>query len=193
MKNILDAFLISQEETIFGDFLEKLAIFVCEKVYNGRKSAAEGIDLEFEKDNTKYIIVIKSGPNWGNSSQIQKLISDFNKAKRILNTSRSRINIVAINGCCYGRDNKPNKGSYLKLCGQEFWEFISGEKQLYIDIVEPLGHKARKNNEEFMKSYAQIINNFTQEFSQEYCVNGIIDWSKLVKFNSEKLPNKKST
>ena len=45
VKLILDAHLSSQEETIFGEFLEKLAIFVCEKVFSGRKSSAEGIDL----------------------------------------------------------------------------------------------------------------------------------------------------
>jgi DNA modification methylase len=28
---------------------------------------------------------------------------------------------------------------YLKLCGQEFWEFISGNINLYVEIVEPLG------------------------------------------------------
>jgi len=33
-------------------------------------------------------------------------------------------NIVAVNGCCYGRDNRPDKGDYLKYCGQRFWEFI---------------------------------------------------------------------
>jgi len=49
VKGILDAYLSSQEETIFGGFLEDLAIFICSKVYGGRKSAAEGIDLEFEQ------------------------------------------------------------------------------------------------------------------------------------------------
>ncbi|MFA5309068.1 MAG: PmeII family type II restriction endonuclease [Dehalococcoidales bacterium] len=33
VKIIMDAYLSSQEETIFGNFLEELAIFVNEKVY----------------------------------------------------------------------------------------------------------------------------------------------------------------
>jgi hypothetical protein len=37
VKNLLDAHLSSQEETIFGDFLEGLAIFINEKVYGGIK------------------------------------------------------------------------------------------------------------------------------------------------------------
>ena len=50
VRTLLDAHLSSQEETIFGDFLEGLAIFINAIVYGGRKSAAEGIDLEFDKE-----------------------------------------------------------------------------------------------------------------------------------------------
>ena len=66
VKSVLDAHLSSQEEGIFGNFLEQLALFICTKVYGGSKSSAEGIDLEFEKDSIRYIVSIKSGPNWGN-------------------------------------------------------------------------------------------------------------------------------
>src|SRR5690606_3135115 len=77
VKELTDAFISSKEETIFGDWLEGLAIFINEKVYSGRKSAAQGIDLEFDLDGIRYIVAIKSGPNWGNSSQITKMQSDF--------------------------------------------------------------------------------------------------------------------
>jgi hypothetical protein len=36
VKTILDAHLSSQEEGIFGGFLEELAIFICERVYGGK-------------------------------------------------------------------------------------------------------------------------------------------------------------
>ncbi len=184
VKTLLDAHLSSQEETIFGEFLEGLSIFICSKVYNGHKSAAEGIDLEFEKENIKYIVSIKSGPNWGNSGQIKKMLDNFRKAKRILKTNILKMNIVAVNGCCYGRIKKVDKGEYLKLGVQKFWEFISGNKNLYTEIIEPLGHKAKEKNEEFMDAYSQIINKFTLEFGQDFCDNGKINWIKLVQFNS---------
>lgn len=193
IKTLLDAHLSSQEETMFGDFLESLAIFINNKVYGGVKSAAEGIDLEFERKRTKYIVTIKSGPNWGNSSQIARMKDNFRKARRILNTSKAAQNVIAVNGCCYGRDNRPEKEEYQKLCGQRFWEFISGNKDLYIDIVGPLGHKAKEKNDEFMQAYAQIVNKFTSEFSDEYCNDGIIDWSKLVKLNSSAEIKEKNT
>jgi len=185
VRQLLDAHLSSQEETMFGDFLEGLAIFICERVYKGTKSAAEGIDLEFTKGNIKYIVAIKSGPNWGNSSQIARMVDNFKKAKKILNTNSSRTNIVAVNGCCYGRENTPDKGDYLKYCGQTFWEFISGNAELYTDIIEPLGHKAKEKNEEFQEQYAILVNQFTTEFSKEFCPKGKIDWKKLVEFNSK--------
>ncbi|WP_158712851.1 PmeII family type II restriction endonuclease [Parabacteroides pacaensis] len=188
VENIVSAFISSAEETIFGDWLEGLAIFICEKVYKGRKSSATGIDLEFEKDDIRYIVTIKSGPNWGNSSQIANMKANFNKAKRILRTSKSGIkNIQAINGCCYGIESHSDKGDYFKYCGQDFWDFISGEKTLYLDIIEPLGTKAREKNEEFQEAYAKMLNKFTFEFMHEFCLDdGSINWSKLVKFNSEK-------
>lgn len=186
VKGILDAHLSSQEETIFGEFLEGLAIYICDKVYNGKKSSAEGIDLEFTKDKKLYIVSIKSGPNWGNSSQINKMLQNFRTAKRRLKTNSKINEIIAINGCCYGKTNKYEKEEYMKLCGQRFWEFISNNSQLYIDIIEPLGHKAKEKNQEFFESYAQVINKFTNEFSLEFCIDNKIDWNKLLIFNSSK-------
>ena len=110
VKSLLDAHLSSQEEAIFGGLLEQLAIFACNRVYGGRKSAAAGIDLEFEKEGTIYLISIKSGPNWANSRQIAKLKDDFIKTRRILGTNTVSPKVVAVNGCCYGTDNKPDKG-----------------------------------------------------------------------------------
>lgn len=182
---LLDAHLSSQEEGIFGGFLEELAIFICAKVYNGQKSSAEGIDLEFERDNIKYIVSIKSGPNWGNSSQVAKLRDNFRKARRILSTNTSLKNVVAVNGCCYGKDRTPDKGDYLKLCGQKFWEFISGDDNLYTDIIEPLGHQAKKKNEQFGQEYAKVVNRFTAEFIGTFCdTDGNMLWEEIVKFNS---------
>jgi hypothetical protein len=193
VKTILDAYLSSQEEGIFGGFLEKLAIYINGRVYRGKKSSSDGIDLEFESEGTTYLVAIKSGPNWGNSRQIEKMKDDFRKAKRILGTNTKGIKVVAVNGCCYGKDRRPDKGDYLKLCGQAFWEFVSGDPDLYIDIIEPLGHKAKEKNDRFHKEYSKVVNKFTRTFATEYCSeDGAIMWGKLVKFNSEKEIQKKS-
>ena len=101
------------------------------------------------------------------------MVDNFKQAKRILRTGNSKANIQAVNGCCYGQENQPDKGDYLKLCGQEFWEFISGNERLFVEIVEPLGYRAKERNEEFYAEYSRILNLFTQEFMDAFCVNGI--------------------
>jgi hypothetical protein len=185
IKGLTDAFISSNEETIFGDWLESLAIFINHKTYGGWKSGITGIDLEFDKNAIRYIVSIKSGPNWGNSGQVAKMKSDFSTATRTLRTGNSKLIIIAVNGCCYGIDKKPDKGGYFKYCGQEFWQFISGEAALFTDIVEPLGHKAKEKNDVFMEAYAKMVNKFTKEFTNNFCGDsGQIDWKKLVEFNS---------
>lgn len=96
VRDIVDAHISSSEEGIFGDWLEGLAIFINGKVFGGKKSGIISIDLEFDKDGIRYIVNIKSGPNWGNSSQIAKMIADFKTAKKTLRTSNSNLNIVAV-------------------------------------------------------------------------------------------------
>jgi len=177
--------LSSQEEGIFGEFLEKLAIFVNQKVYNGQKSSAEGIDLEFVDKDVRYIVSIKSGPNWGNSSQIKRLESNFKKAKRILRTNTDQSYISAVNGCCYGKYGPYDRGNYIKICGQDFWYFISGDKDFYQDIIEPLGHKAKENNDLFDVEYGKVINKFNMKFMTDFCDDdGAINWEHLVEFSS---------
>jgi len=180
VKDILDAYLSSQEETMFGNFLEKLAIFVCQKAYGGKKAPAEGIDLDFAREGKRYLVSIKSGPNWGNSRQIAKMKDDFARAKRIIGQ-----NVICVNGCCYGKTKNENKGDYIKKCGQSFWEFISGNSNLYKEIIEPLGHKAKQRNEEFQTEYGKVLNKFVKEFVNVFCTkNGAINWEKIVEFNS---------
>lgn len=185
IRSIVDAHISSNEETIFGDWLEGLAIFINEKVYKGRKSGISNIDLEFDNNGIRYIVTIKSGPNWGNSSQISKLAADFKTAKKTLRTSNSQLNVIAVNGCCYGRENQYDKGDYFKYCGQKFWEFISGDSNLYTELIEPIGHKAKERNNDFIKSYSQMINKFIKEFTIDFCDdNGAINWEKIITLNS---------
>src|SRR5687767_12464674 len=101
VEGILNAFLSSSEEGIFGNWLERLAIYINDSVYQGRKAGIDGIDLDFDRDEQRYLVAIKSGPKWGNDSQVKKLIDQFNTARKRLITSGSKINIVCVNGCCY--------------------------------------------------------------------------------------------
>jgi hypothetical protein len=192
VKGFVDAFLQSQEETLFGEFIESLAIFVCDQVYGAKKSSLTGMDLEFETKDILYVVEIKAGWNWGNASQLKQLKINAASAKKSLeNCSDKEVRII--NGCCFGKkkNRSPEKSGYYKICGQEFWHLISNDEDFYTRIIEPIGHKAKERNEEFTESYSVILNNFTDEFSQRFCENGKINWIKLLEFNSGRSLTKK--
>lgn len=193
-KAILDAFLSSQEETVFGDLMENLAIHICRQVFNGIK-AEEGryrsIDLIFERDNKLYIVGIKSGPNWGNSDQVNTMRRNFKLAKKVIRIDAGEKSIIAVNGCMYGKDNKPHKVSktstlsYYKICGQKFWELISGDNELYKKIIQPLDKEAKKRDEIFKNLYVKKINEMTEDIVKLFYSKSNLDWDKIIEYVSK--------
>jgi hypothetical protein len=200
VRYMLDAYLTSQEETLFGNWLEGLAVFICGQVYAGVKPPQTefvGIDLVFAKAQTVYAVEIKSGPNWGNSSQIKKMEQNFATATQSLMAQYPNASVVMVNGCMYGRESTPLKTAavngqaltYYKICGQDFWTFISGDDTLYTAIIQPLGHQAKMQNESFQAAYDNIINRFTAEVIQKFCLpSGEIEWERLINSVSARAP-----
>lgn len=183
---LLDAKLSSSEEEIFGTFLENLALYVAQKTLEASKSSGPGIDFEYTKDNTRFLVSIKSGVNWGNSSQWQALEHDFKTASRVLSQSTHVSNVFCILGICYGKARTTIKrGIIRQICGQNFWYMISGDEDFYTEIIEPLGHKAKELNHEFLVKKAELINRFTKQFIGDFCdKRGRIMWDEVVKYNS---------
>ncbi|OLE51426.1 MAG: hypothetical protein AUG51_23315 [Acidobacteria bacterium 13_1_20CM_3_53_8] len=193
VKGIVDAFLSSHEETIFGNLLEGFAIYVSGNLYGGVKSELKSVDLEFARDGVYYIVGIKSGTNWGNSDQINRMRDNFKLAKKILQERGTKNKIVAVNGCIYGKDRSPLKKhvdpdkQYYKYAGQEFWHFISGDDNLYREIITPIDKEARQKDEAFKKVYAAKINEMTQEFTANFMtLDNQIDWLKLIDYVSKR-------
>jgi len=183
----MSARLSSSEEKEFGDFLEGLAIFIAGKTSGGHASGTTGVDLEFENHGIHYFVSIKSGPNWGNSSQHTQLGIDLQKAvttyKRRWGQQKPADSVL---GICYGKtQTNRSKNGYLKLVGQNFWTFISGNRELYKEIIEPLGYRAKEHNDEYNRRYGEVANRLTRQFLEEYCdANGVIDWARVVEANS---------
>jgi len=186
IESLLGAFLSSSEEKHFGDFLEGLAVFIAGRTCGGHKSAAQGVDLEFIDKSMHYVVSIKSGPNWGNSSQHRKLAQDLRDAVIRVRQSQAAQSVQPVLGICYGKTRTSYmKAGYLKVVGQNFWYLISENKDLYTDIIEPIGYRAKEHNESFCMERSKVINRFTRQFIEEFCDHsGAIDWARLVEFNS---------
>ena len=197
---IMDAFLSSQEEGLFGNFLEGVAVFVARQVFGGYKpepADLTGIDLVFEKRGAVYMVDIKSGPNWGNSSQVTRMRQNFRDGIGKLQPQFPDKPIIPVNGCMYGKDRKPRKTGrfrqdgvaytieYWKLCGQDFWHLISDNPQMYVEIIKPLGYRARKRNMAFQAEYDSFLNRLLREFLNTYANDdGSIAWDRLTEFVS---------
>lgn len=185
VKSLVDAHLSSQEETVFGGFLEQVAIFCSSRAVGGRKSGIDGVDLEFERDGVLHLVNIKSGPNWHNKSSLQKLREDFIRARKTLLSNAKPRPVRFLNGCCYGRVHT-DYGDFEKVCGETFWTLISGEPGLFVELVEPLGFEAKRHNDAFAQKYAQVRTGFTKHFIDQFCdpTDFSIDWDKIVRMNS---------
>lgn len=194
-KEILNAHLSSQEETIFGDLLEGLAIHINQTIHSGYKAEQKkfrSVDLIFVRKNITYIVGIKSGPNWANSDQINRMRDNFKKAKVTLRSEGTKGRVIAVNGCVYGKDGRPYKKnrdpkkSYYKYCGQTFWEFISGDSELYQQIILPLDKEVKKRDDAFKELYAKTINKLTKDLLDDFAKDGVLEWEKILNFVSKR-------
>lgn len=185
---LLEARLSSSEEGSFGGFLEKLAIYVSMETYGGKKAPANGLDIDLTRGEIRYLISVKSGKNWGNSSQHEALRHNFQEAVKIIRQSEPLARVQPTLGICYGRFKTRDNGLYLHIGGQSFWHLLSNDPDLYTDIVEPLGFEAEQHDETFKQEKNNAFNRMTREFTNEFCdSNGAIEWARLVRFVSENL------
>ena len=198
-RSVVDAFLSSQEETLFGNLLEGFAIHVAQTLWGGVKSKRKSLDLEFERDGQLFIVGIKSGTAWGNADQIRQMKDNLKRARQELRAEGVTCEIIAVNGCIYGKDANPLKSdedadkTYFKCAGQEFWRFLSGDDNLFREIIKPIDAESRRKDEAFRAAYHAKVNELTAEFSLNFLHEGQIDWLKLVDFVSARKPMKLQT
>ena len=185
VSSVLDAFVTSSEETIFGNcFFEPLAIAAS----GGSKALAEGVDIMIEKkeENTIYAVAVKSGTSVFNADSKKRQEQNFAAAAKLAKQAKARYE--AIIGYGYGKKRVTGKGvpkMYQELAGQEFWAELTGEDDFYLKIIQFMGELPEQYLEDYQKSYNNAMNRLLKQFTTEFCKDtGEIDWDKLVKFNS---------
>lgn len=185
INSILQAFVSSSEETIFGNvFFEPLAIAAS----NGKKSLAEGVDIDISDDSAKlqYAIAVKSGTSVFNADSKKRQADNFARARKL--AAQGHYNFSAIVGYAYGTKQESDRGSakiYIELAGEEFWTMLTGDKDFYKKIITFMGELPEKYVDDYNVSYDKACNRLVRDFSREFCnEDGSIDWEKLVDFNS---------
>jgi len=117
---------------------------------------------------------------------------NFKEARRILRAERVANEIIGVNGCIYGKDNVPLKKhksddelSYIKLCGQKFWELITGDSEFYKKIIKPLDKEVKKRDDIFKETYVAKINEMTKDLIGLFYTKNKLDWDKIVEYVSK--------
>jgi hypothetical protein len=189
IRSLLDKHLERWKTRLFGDTLEKLAIHISETVYGGRKSEFRGIDIEFAKGGDRYVVILIPFPCYDEGNEILEMEDNFQDAARSIKIADPSAQIVPVIGCFYGREAVTDREEYFKYCGQEFWELISGDPDLYTRIVEPLRLMSARRSERFTEDYTDAVNRLSARFYRHFCdERGAISWEKLDVFISAKGP-----
>lgn len=184
VESLLQAYMSSSEETIFGDaFFEPIVKEVC----SGVAAGGTGVDVVIETQDTYTVISVKSGPNWGNSSQMEKLRQDFNTAYHVFSNKKLKKNFKALLGHCYGqKQGEPTpKRAYAIRSGQAFWTEITGDPDFYLKLIHAMGKLPVIHRALYEQEWNKALNRFEREFLNEFSTPyGEIDWEKLLRFNS---------
>ena len=185
VSSVLDAFVTSSEETIFGNcFFEPLALAAS----GGSKALAEGVDIMIEKkeENTIYAVAVKSGTSVFNADSKKRQEQNFAAAAKLAKQAKARYE--AIIGYGYGKKKITGKGvpkMYQELAGQEFWAELTGEEDFYLKIIQFMGELPEQYLDDYQRSYNNAMNRLLKQFTTEFCKDtGEIDWDKLVQFTS---------
>jgi len=141
------------DDTAFGRFGEEklLPLFGAkEPAEKGEKKAAwEPIDKELTVEGSRYLISVKSGPWTMNQSHANAMIDKF---QAIHDETNCRIMIGIMYGRYQNLNNKPalvaqGLGSppwFDYLMGRDFWEFVSGVKDVHKHIFKAIRQAQRE-------------------------------------------------
>ncbi len=179
---LLQAYISSSDETIFGDaFFEPIA----KAVSGGQTGGGEGIDMMKETAASVTAYAVKSGPHWGNADQWNRQRQNFQSLQNRLRKLHKTFDPVL--GYGYGRRNTDPKGSknYRQRSGQAFWEELTGDPDFYLKLTRLMTHHPQEHRVRYQVEWKKAVNRFEWEFLNNFSTpDGDIDWEKLVEFNS---------
>ena len=186
VKRILEAYVSSSDETIFGDaYFEQIA----RNLPNIQVSDGKGVDIIVHEEKVIRAYALKSGPNPFNSSAKAKQNTEFIELKaRLMKLQKQFDPVLAY---AYGRKNKPSSGTYIyrESSGQEFWKEITGDENFYLKLITLMKDEPLKRIDQYQHDWDATLNKFTKEFMEDFCLpDGHIDWEKLTKFVSATEP-----
>ncbi len=120
----------TSSKTIWGNYLETIALAISKIIINGYKSNEECTDIEWFCDGVKHYRGWKSSPKWCNADQKRAVNLKENELKNTEDFGSYKILTS------YGKTTKRiTTNSFVQLSGQDAWEEISNDDELYNKIM----------------------------------------------------------
>ncbi len=167
-------YLSSSTETLFGNFLERVALLMS----GGYKSATKGVDIEKRIGNRAELYVVKSGPaafNAGSRRDAERALNEA--AKRLLPAGIEVHRFIAF---AYGRKRTTYERGVTILSSSEFWNRISGIRDFHIRLLEICGYLAPLYGADLDAARQRLL----EEAKKAYCApSGEIRWDTVVRLS----------
>lgn len=157
--------------TTFGTQLQ----YFCNEVLDSFASTTSGIDIEFIDaiDGRRKYCQVKAGPQTINHDDVKTICDHFNAIKNLARTNgMTDFNPLfdCIVGVFYGTPSalsvhyKDIQKSYPVICGQEFWERLTGDAHFYDALINAFAEVADEIN--CSDAVENVINTLAKEIEK---------------------------
>lgn len=161
--------LATSPSTIFGNVAQKF----CSTLKGALGSTTTGMDLEFtdQIDKRYKFAQIKLGVNTINSKDVEPMIEEFRKAKRLaIQNNREVLEGDFIVGILFGSYDKVSQHykniekHFPVYVGKDFWMRLTGDENFYNDLINELGKLAKKSRAK--KKLEAAVNTLAAEIEE---------------------------
>jgi hypothetical protein len=167
--------------TIWGDFLELIAIKICESSLNGYKSKEACTDLEWVDQGKKHYRGFKSSPKWANADQ-KKTANNKDKELREQSDFGSYKVLTS-----YGKTAKrTNENNFVQLSGQDAWQEISNDQDMYKKVMTGIDINSGIIGQFLKNIYTSDMDRSTKWFSDNFITDNKINSIKIVEYVSSR-------
>jgi hypothetical protein len=176
VRRALNDFVSSSTETLFGNFLERMALTIS----GGHKSATQGVDIERRRENLAELYVVKSGPAAFNSASRRDAERSLDIAERRLR--QGNVQVQKYIGFAYGRKRTTVLRGVTVLSSKDFWARLSGRGDFHQRLLDACAALSGLFLQPAIVATGQRL--LQEAHSNNLCVNGNINWNRVLQLVS---------
>jgi hypothetical protein len=168
---VIETYLGKSWSTYHGNLLEYIQC----SLSGGVKSDEVGMDIDLQ--NNTYAGA-KSSSSWANADQRKTMERN---SKRLKEKKQAKVFVT----CAYGKGKKEYE-SYTQLAGQEAWEFLTGDEDMYYKVLNALEEHKSEVIKLKESVYGDLTNDAIEFWKKNFYTNHKFDKKKYIDYVSKK-------